>query len=68
MAGIALAREKLDILQKVTPEQEGMVLDYLIHYGPAIGGITCRQDHSVDGIEFKDYMRVIERVMEIAFE
>jgi len=45
-----------------------MVLDYLIHHGPAIDGITCRQDHSVDGIEFKDYMRVIERVMEIAFE
>jgi hypothetical protein len=68
MAGIALAREKLDILQKVTPEQEGKVLDYLVHHGPAIDGITCRQDHSVDGIEFNDYMRVIERVMEIAFE
>jgi hypothetical protein len=68
MAGIALAREKLDILQKVTSEQEGMVLDYLIRYGPAIDGITCRQDHSVDGIEFKDYMKVIERIKEIALE
>ena len=68
MAGIALAREKLDILQKVTPEQEGMVLDYLIHRGPAIDGITCKQEHSVDGIEFKDYMKVIERIKEIAFE
>lgn len=68
MAGIALAREKPDILKKVTPEQEGMVLDYLIHHGPAIDGITCRQDHSVDGIEFKDYMKVIERIKEIVFE
>ena len=68
MAGMALARDKLDILQKVTPEQEGKVLDYLVHHGPAIDGITCKQDHSVDGIEFKDYMKVIERVIEIAFE
>jgi hypothetical protein len=68
MAGVALAKNDLAILQKVTPEQEGMVLDYLIHHGPAVDGITCRQDHSVDGIEFNDYMKVIERLKEIAFE
>jgi hypothetical protein len=65
---VALAMGRLDILEKVTPEQEGAVLEYLIHHGPAIDGITCKQDHSVDGIEFKDYMKVIERVKEIAFE
>lgn len=68
MAGVALAKKNLAILQKVTPEQEGMVLDYLIHHGPAVDGITCRQDHSVDGIKFHDYMKVIERIKEIAFE
>jgi hypothetical protein len=68
LAGVALAKGRLDILEKVTPEQEGRVLDYLIHHGPAIDGITCKQDHSVDGIEFKDYIKVIERVKEIAFE
>jgi hypothetical protein len=68
LAGVALAKGRLDILEKVTPEQEGKVLDYLIHHGPAIDGITYKQDHSVDGIEFKDYMKVIERLKEIAFE
>jgi hypothetical protein len=68
LAGVALAMGRLDILEKVTPEQEGTVLEYLIHHGPVIDGITCKQDHSVDGIEFKDYMKVIERVKEIAFE
>ena len=68
LAGMALAMGRLDILEKVTPEHEGAVLDYLICHGPAIDGITCKQDHSVDGIEFKDYIKVIERIKEIAFE
>ena len=68
LAGVALAMEKLDILEKVTPEKEGMVLDYLVRHGPAIDGITRRQDRSVDGIEFDDYIRVIERIKEIALE
>jgi hypothetical protein len=68
LAGVALAMGRLDILEKVTPEQEGAVLDYLVRHGPAIDGMTCKQDHSVDGIEFKDYIRVIERIKEIAFE
>ncbi|OGP62187.1 MAG: hypothetical protein A2169_14260 [Deltaproteobacteria bacterium RBG_13_47_9] len=68
IAGVALAMGRLDLLKKVTPEQEGRVLDYLIHQGPAVDGITCRQEYSVDGIEFGDYMKVIERVKEIAFE
>jgi hypothetical protein len=68
MAGVALAKGRLDILENITPEQEGMVLEYLIDHGPAIDGLTLKQDYSVDGIEFKDYMKVIERVKEIAFE
>jgi hypothetical protein len=68
LAGVALAMGRLDILERVTPEQEGTVLDYLIRHGPAVDGITCKQDHSVDGIEFDDYMRVIERIKEVAFE
>jgi D-glutamate cyclase len=68
LAGVASAMGKLDILEKVTPEQERKVLDHLIHHGPAIDGITYKQEPSVDGIEFDDYMKVIERVKEIAFE
>jgi hypothetical protein len=67
-AGVALALGKSDILGKVTPEQERKVLDYLIHYGPAVDGISWRQESSVDGIEFDDYMRLIERVKEITLE
>ena len=68
LAGVALAKGRLDILEKVTSEQEETVLDYLVCHGPAIDGITCKPDHSVDGIEFDDYMKVIERIKEIAFE
>jgi D-glutamate cyclase len=68
IAGVSLARGRLDIIQKVTPDQEMKILDYLIHHGPAVDGITRKQDRSVDGIEFEDYMRVIERVKEIALE
>ena len=67
-AGLALAMERRDVLEKITPQQEMKVLDHLIRYGPAIDGITFRQEHSVDGIGFQAYMRVIERVKEIAFE
>jgi hypothetical protein len=66
LGGVALAMGRLDVLEKVTPEQEGTVLDYLVRHGPAIDGITCKPDHSVDGIEFDDYMKVIERIKEIA--
>jgi hypothetical protein len=68
LAGVALALGRTDILHKVTPEQEWRVLDHLVHHGPAIDGITCRQEHSVDGIEFGEYMKVIEHVKEIALE
>ncbi len=68
LAGVALTMGRLDLLEKVTPEHEGAVLDYLVRHGPAIDGITCKQDHSVDGIEFDDYMKVIERIKEIVFE
>ena len=68
MAGVALARGRLDILDKVTPDQERKVLDYLIRHGPVVDGITRRQDSSVDGIEFDAYLKVIERLKEIALE
>jgi hypothetical protein len=68
IAGVALAKARLDVLEKITPEQEGKVLGHLIRYGPSIDGITLKQDYSVDGIEFNDYMKVIERIKEIAFE
>ena len=68
LAGVTLAMGKVDILERVTPEQERKVLDHLIHHGPAVDGITYKQEHSVDGIEFDDYMKVIERVKEIVFE
>ncbi len=67
-AGVALATGSLEILETVTRKQERKVLDYLVRHGPAIDGITCKQEHSVDGIEFDDYMRVIERIKEIALE
>ena len=68
LAGVALAMGRLEILEKVSPAQEGMVLDYIVSHGPAIDGITFKQDRSVDGVEFDDYMRVIERIKEIARE
>ena len=68
MAGVALAKGRLDVLEKITPEQEGMVLNYLVRHGPSIDGITLKQDYSVDGIEFNDYMKVIERVKEVALD
>ena len=67
-AGVALARGRPELLEKVTPEQEGRVLNHLVQHGPAIDGITRRQDASVDGIGFDAYMQVIERIKEIALE
>jgi len=68
MIGVAWAKGRMDLIEKVTSEREGKILEYLIHHGPAIDGITCRPDLSVDGIEFKDYIKVIERIKEITFE
>jgi hypothetical protein len=68
LAGVTLVMGRLDILEGVTPEREGTILDYLVRHGPAVDGITCKQDHSVDGIEFDDYVKVIERIKEIALE
>ncbi len=68
LAGLALASGRPEILKKITRKQEGKVLDYLVRHGPAVDGITCKQEPSVDGIEFDDYMRVIERIKEIALE
>jgi hypothetical protein len=68
LAGVALVRGRLDILEKITSEQEMMLLDRLVHHGPAVDGITLKQEHSVDGIHFGDYMKIIARIKELAFE
>jgi hypothetical protein len=68
LAGVALALGRSEILKKVSRKQEGRVLDYLVRHGPAIDGITHKQERSVDGVEFDDYMKVIERVKEIVLE
>ncbi len=68
IAGLALAKGRLDLLKRISPERERNVLSYLIHHGPSIDGITLKQDYSVDGIEFNDYVKVIERLKEIALE
>jgi len=68
LAGVALAAGRSEILKKVTRKQERRVLDYLVRNGPAIDGITCKQELSVDGVEFDDYMKVIDRIKEIVFE
>ncbi len=68
LAGVALAAGRPEILDKVTPEREGTILDYLVRHGPAVDGITCKPDLSVDGVAFEDYMKVIERIKEIALE
>lgn len=68
LAGVSLMMGKREILKKITPENEQKVLDYLIHHGPAIDGITGRQEPSVDGIGFNDYIRIVERTMEIALD
>ncbi len=68
LAGVALAAGRMDLLEKVTPEHEGTVLGHLVRQGPAVDGITCRPDLSVDGVEFDDYAKVIERIKEIALD
>jgi hypothetical protein len=40
----------------------------LIRHGPAVDGVTHRQRHSADGVEFHEYIKLIERVKEIALE
>lgn len=42
MAGVSLASGNTDRLEKMTPDREGKVLDYLIYHGPAIDGVTCK--------------------------
>ena len=66
LAAVALAAGRPGLLEKITFDQERKTLDHLIQFGPAIDGITGRQDPSVDGLEFNDYMKVIEQIMEIA--
>ncbi len=68
LAGVALALGRPEILKKVTHKQEARVLEYLVRHGPAVDGITRKQEHSVDGVGFDDYMEVIERIKEIALE
>ncbi len=68
LTGVALVLGRLDLLKKITSHRERMVLDYLIHHGPAVDGMTLKQEHSVDGIDFSDYMRLIGRIKEIALE
>ncbi|NWF93913.1 MAG: DUF4392 domain-containing protein [Syntrophaceae bacterium] len=68
MAAVALTAGRPEIFERITPEQERRVLDHLIHHGPAIDGMTFKQDTSVDGIGFNDYMKIIERIKEIALE
>jgi D-glutamate cyclase len=68
VAGVALAKGRKDVLRHFHSEKEWKVLDTLIRQGPAIDGITGRQTHSVDGIEFCDYMKVIEGLIGISLE
>lgn len=66
LAGVALGKGRLDILEKVSPDRERRVLNHIVQYGPAVDGITGRQHPSVDGMEFDEYMTVINRIRKIA--
>ena len=56
VAGLALAKGRLDILEKITPEREKEVLDHIVRHGPAVDGLTGRRELSVDGVRFEDYI------------
>ena len=66
LAGAAILKGRFEVIERINPERERNVLDRMVRKGPAVDGITPRQALSAYGIDFADYLCVIEHIREIA--
>lgn len=54
---VLLLRGKTDILRDFTFEQQEQALQYIVSNGPAVDGVTRKQEATVDGLPFLTYLQ-----------
>ncbi len=56
-AATAIWRRDVAVLSPFTAERELMLLEHLVREGPAVDGVTRRQEPTVDGLPFLTYIQ-----------
>lgn len=64
-AATAVWRREVAVLAPFTAEREKMLLDQLVEAGPAVDGVTRRQEPSVDGLPFLTYIQPLQGIRRV---
>ena len=56
-ASVAVLRDRIDVLEPWDCDQQEQLLEFVIHNGPAVDGITGRREPTVDGLPFITYIQ-----------
>ena len=54
---VLLLRGEIDLLRDFTFEQQETVLQHIVQHGPAVDGVTRKQEATVDGLPFPTYLQ-----------
>ena len=56
-AATVLLRDRIDVMRPWGDERQQQVLEQMVRNGPAVDGITARQEPTVDGLPFLTYIQ-----------
>ena len=56
-AAVAMLRDRVDVLRPWDCRQQEAMLNHVLHNGPAVDGLTGRQEPTVDGLPFVTYIQ-----------
>jgi hypothetical protein len=56
-AAVAVLRDRVDVLQPWDCNQQETTLHHVLRNGPAVDGLTGRQEPTVDGLPFVTYIQ-----------
>jgi hypothetical protein len=64
-AAVLLLRERTEVLREWDAAQQLRMLEHVVQQGPAVDGITGRQEATVDGLPFVTYIQAWEGIRRV---
>jgi hypothetical protein len=61
-ASVALLRGRVDVLEPYDRLNERHIIESMVQHGPAVDGVTGRQEVTVDGLPFLTYIQPLEGI------
>ncbi len=64
-AGVAALRNRSEVLQRLDAAQQMHTLEQMVRLGPAVDGVTRRQEPTVDGLPFATYIQPLDGIRRV---